>query len=284
MVATVIYGFTAGAVATVNPCGFALLPVWFAREIADHADRPPAVRFVRSAVAGLTVSLGFVAIFAVAGLVFASGAAWLGPALQWVGVVLGLALAVIGAAWLAGLRLPGGRLAATCRRANLKYGAFGFGLSYGLVSISCTLPVFTAVAGMSFLTEERLSPFGFLAFLGGAASVFVLVAVAGVSSGTALSRFVAARARTLRRLAGGLTLLAGLYITLYWGRLFFAETPLADEIAYSVGAWASRAATMLSSGAGVVLLFLGSLAVVGLAWIMAASMSVRRPRSHRSGD
>lgn len=276
MTSLILYGFAAGAVATVNPCGFALLPAWFAREIAEHGDQPLAVRIVRSVLAGLAVSLGFVAIFAAAGLVFASGAAWLGPALPWVAVVLGLSLSLIGASLLAGLRLPGGRLADTCRRANVKYGAFGFGLSYGLVSISCTLPVFTAVAGMSFLADDAISPVGIIAFLAGAASVLVLVAVAGASSGAALSQFVSNRTTALRRISGGLTLLAGLYITLYWGRLFFNDTPIANEIAYSVGGWASRAAMFLSSRAGLALLLFGGLAVAVFVWL-AATVLRRRP-------
>jgi len=51
MSSLVIYGFTAGAVATVNPCGFALLPAWFAREMATHEGRPAAERMIRCRVA-----------------------------------------------------------------------------------------------------------------------------------------------------------------------------------------------------------------------------------------
>lgn len=269
MMSLVLYGFTAGAVATVNPCGFALLPAWFAREIAAHGDRPLAVRLMRAVLAGGVVSLGFVSVFLLVGLVFATGAAWLGRILPWIGVALGQALAAIGAGWVSGLRLPGGRFATRCRRANEKYGAFGFGLSYGLVSISCTLPVFTAVAGMSFLAEDAISAAGIVAFLVGAASVLMLVAVAGATTGAALAAFVERRSQILRCLAGGLTLLAGLYITLYWGRLFFADTPLADEIAYAVGAQASWAATVLSSGTGMALLLIGAMALAGLAWVLA---------------
>lgn len=276
MMSLILYGVTAGAVATVNPCGFALLPAWFAREVAAHGEQPLTVRFVRSVWAGLTVSLGFVVIFAAAGLVFASGAAWLGQALPWVGVLIGLAFAAIGVIWLTGLRLPGGRLAAPCRRVNVKYGSFGFGLSYGLASISCTLPVFTAVAGMSFLTDESFSPVGVLSFLGGAATVLVLVAVAGASSGAALSRIVAHSTQALRRLSGGLTLIAGIYISLYWGRLFLGDTPLVDEVIYWVGARASGAATFLSSQGGLTLLVFGILAVAGLAWSFAFFLQGKR--------
>lgn len=48
MTSLILYGFSAGAVATVNPCGFALVPAWFAREIAAHGEQPLTVRFVRS--------------------------------------------------------------------------------------------------------------------------------------------------------------------------------------------------------------------------------------------
>ena len=264
----ILYSFTVGAVATVNPCGFALLPAWFARGLAAHADRPAAERLVRSVLSGGAVSLGFVTIFAIAGVIFASGASWLGPALPWIGIALGLGLALVGAGWVTGILLPGLPFVAACRSVNTRYGAFGFGLSYGLVSISCTLPIFMSVAGLSFLLEDSPSPIGIVSFLAGAASVLTLVSVGGAVSGSGLARLVQGQTDILRKLAGILTLLAGLYIVLYWGRLFFDSPLWVDEVAYMFGAYASTARMFVSSKLGIAVLLLGVLTAVGFALVL----------------
>ena len=264
----ILYGFTVGAVATVNPCGFALLPAWYARGMAAHAGRPLAERLIRSVLAGGAVSLGFVVIFVVAGLLLAAGVQWLGPALPWIGITLGLGLALVGALWVLGARLPGLPVVETCRRVNTRYGAFGFGLSYGLASISCTLPVFMSVAGLSFLTSNEVSPVGLIAFLAGATSVLILVSMLGAVTGAGFARVVQVRAVLLRRLAGGLTFLAGLYLTLYWGRVFFDSTPGLDQIASAVGAYASGAAMLISSPLGIGVLLLGAFLAAGLAGVL----------------
>tara|TARA_R110002074_G_scaffold153848_7_gene309142 strand:- start:4372 stop:5223 length:852 start_codon:yes stop_codon:yes gene_type:complete len=264
----ILYGFTVGAVATVNPCGFALLPAWYARGMAAHAGRPLSERLIRSVLAGGAVSLGFVVIFVVAGLLLAAGVQWLGPALPWIGITLGLGLALVGALWVLGARLPGLPVVETCRRVNTRYGAFGFGLSYGLASISCTLPVFMSVAGLSFLTSNEVSPVGLIAFLAGATSVLILVSMLGAVTGAGFARVVQVRAVLLRRLAGGLTFLAGLYLTLYWGRVFFDSTPGLDQIASAVGAYASGAAMLISSPLGIGVLLLGAFLAAGLAGVL----------------
>ena len=72
----------------------------------------------------------------------------------------------------------------------------------------------------------------------------------------------------LRRLAGGLTFLAGLYLTLYWGRVFFDSTPGLDQIASAVGAYASGAAMLISSPLGIGVLLLGAFLAAGLAGVL----------------
>ena len=42
MNSALIFAFTAGVVATVNPCGFALLPAWFAQQFAGKEGDSPA--------------------------------------------------------------------------------------------------------------------------------------------------------------------------------------------------------------------------------------------------
>lgn len=281
MSSIVIYGFTAGVVATVNPCGFALLPAWFARQMATCADGHAADRLIRSIGPGGLVALGFVSIFVVAGVLLAAGSEWLGPAMPWIGVTLGLALALIGISRIASIRLPGMPVVEACRSVNTRYGAFGFGLSYGLASISCTLPVFMTVAGLSFLVESKISLAGFLAYMAGATTVLTVVAVGGTFVGSALLNLVLGRARLLRRMAGAMTLMAGLYIALYWGRLFFDDTSWADNVTHFVGRFASQATLFLSSSEGLLILGLvvALLAVCGwIAWVKVLLRRYANPR------
>jgi cytochrome c biogenesis protein CcdA len=71
----VALAFTAGLVATVNPCGFAMLPAYLALFLGlegdDPATGPRAVG--RALRVGLVVSTGFVAVFAVAGALLTLG-------------------------------------------------------------------------------------------------------------------------------------------------------------------------------------------------------------------
>lgn len=268
MNALILYSFTAGAVATVNPCGFALLPTWFAREMAVHADRSAAGRFVRSVLSGGAVSFGFITVFSIFSLIIASGAVWLGPALPWIGVTLGFGLALVGASWAIDIGLPRLSFVAACRRANSRFGAFGFGLSYGLASVSCILPIFMSVAGLSFFIDGAPSSIGILSFLAGAVSVLVLVSIGGTYSGAGLARLIQGKTILLRRLSGVLTFLAGVYITLYWGRLFFDSTPRADEIANIVGAYSIIASAFVSSKFGIAFLLFGTMTMTVITWFI----------------
>src|SRR5438093_10814929 len=75
------YAFGAGMVATVNPCGFVMLPAYLSLYLgaqeSDFAERSTAARLLRGLSVGLSVSLGFVLLFAAAGLVIAAGGRYL---------------------------------------------------------------------------------------------------------------------------------------------------------------------------------------------------------------
>lgn len=50
--------FTAGMLAPVNPCGFALLPAWITHTLADHGGDELPVRLARALRAGAVLTLG----------------------------------------------------------------------------------------------------------------------------------------------------------------------------------------------------------------------------------
>jgi len=108
---TVSFAFVAGTVATVNPCGFALLPAYLARRVgAEDGTRKSADAVSRALVVGAVTTAGFMLVFGTIGTAIGLGARELTHALPWAGLVIGVALVLAGAAVLAGghlrLRLP----------------------------------------------------------------------------------------------------------------------------------------------------------------------------------
>ena len=99
--------FTTGMVATVNPCGFAMLPAYLSLFLGIEQDR---ANVWRALVVGAAVAAGFVGTFAVAGLVVNRVTSSVYDVAPWISLVIGGALVVFGIALLVGLdpsvRLP----------------------------------------------------------------------------------------------------------------------------------------------------------------------------------
>ena len=105
-------------------------------------------------------------LFGVASAVIGLGARSLvADVLPWLGLAVGVALAVGGAWLLGGGKMYSGlaaRLAAHMgdpQRVNVP-GYFLFGLSYGTASLSCTLPFFLVAVGTTLAASSLLASFG----------------------------------------------------------------------------------------------------------------------------
>ena len=89
---SLLLALTAGLLAAVNPCGFAILPAYLSLFVLDDTSgRARAVRRALTATAAMTV--GFVAVFGIFGLVVAPLAAGVQRYLPWVTLIAGLLLA-----------------------------------------------------------------------------------------------------------------------------------------------------------------------------------------------
>jgi cytochrome c biogenesis protein CcdA len=211
--ALIAAAFAAGMVATVNPCGFAMLPAYLGLFIGERgARRRPAL------AVGVSVSVGFVAVFVVTGLLVASGVRVIVGWLPWLAAVVGIGLIAVGLAELRGLhvsaRLPGVKRSP---RDGSIVGLVGFGASYGVASLSCTLPIFLsliagAVAGRSFV--EALSVF--LAYGAGMSLVVITLALTLAVGRDRVLRTIRPLAAHLGTISGWVLILAGAFIVWYW--------------------------------------------------------------------
>jgi cytochrome c-type biogenesis protein len=100
------YAFGAGMVAAVNPCGFAMLPAYLSLYLGakedNFAKRSPLDRMLQALLVGATVSLGFILLFGLAGLVISAGGNALLGAMPPLAIFIGVALILLGLWVLAG--------------------------------------------------------------------------------------------------------------------------------------------------------------------------------------
>ncbi|QPP05666.1 cytochrome c biogenesis protein CcdA [Streptomyces bathyalis] len=210
---------TAGMLAAVNPCGFALLPAYLSLLVLgeDSPSRGAAVGRALSATAAMT--LGFAAVFGLFGLVVAPVAGQVQQHLPWFTVVFGLLLAGVGVWLLAGRELP--TLLPKVRRApgvtrSVPSMAL-FGGAYAVASLGCTIAPFLATVVSAFQSGSTAG--GLLLFGAYAAGMGAVVGTAALA--VALARTSAlGRLRRMgsvaSRVGGGLLVLVGAY-TAYYG-------------------------------------------------------------------
>ena len=230
------YAFGAGMLATVNPCGFALLPAYISLYLGDAAGGREgggvAVRLLKGLLISLAVTAGFILLFGGVGLVIVSGGRFLVDVMPWAGLAIGLLLVLLGLLLLFGK----GRLyLGMAARLSAKIGAkspqppfvkggpggilsyFLFGIAYGICSLSCTLPIFLIVVGLSATAGDLAEGmYQFVSYaLGMGATLLVLTlgtaafkGVVGVSLRRALPY--------VERVSATLIVLAGAFIVYYW--------------------------------------------------------------------
>lgn len=213
------FAFGAGLVATVNPCGFALLPSFISYYLgtdASHGDRPE--RASDGLVVGLVLTAGFLLVFASVGLAFSLGARAAVRVLPWATIVIGAVLMALGLWLVSGkhvaLRLPG------LRKAPEGPGyrsIFAFGMAYAVGSLSCTLPVFLVVIGAGLAAGSAVGILGVFAAYGlGMATILMLLCIGTAGFRELLLRKTRRVMPYISRISGGLLLLSGAYVTYYW--------------------------------------------------------------------
>lgn len=213
---------TAGMLAPVNPCGFALLPAWITHTLGDQRQAAPSVRLARAARAGLALTVGFAGTLVAAGLAVSAGARALITAAPWLGLATGIVLLLLGIVMLTGrslgphLRLPTTDLRPDSRPTTLRRLVL-FGVGYAAASLSCTFGVLLAVIAQAQATARYgglLAVFG--AYAAGSAAVLLLVSISTAAAGATLTRRLSALARHTPRITAAVLTLTGAYLTWYW--------------------------------------------------------------------
>ena len=220
------FAFAAGMAATVNPCGFAMLPAYIGLYMGSGEQGEENAgtfrRLARALKVGGVVSAGFVLLFGVAGIAIAAGARVVVDAIPWVGLSIGVLLAFVGMYLVGGGKLYTGIAAQAAARigdpgkTNVR-GYFLFGLSYGIASLSCTLPIFLAVVGTSIAVSDIPTAAGqFLLYALGMGLVIMFLTLGMAVFKTAVVGILRRALPYMQPVSAGLMILAGSYIVFYW--------------------------------------------------------------------
>lgn len=236
------FALSAGLVAAVNPCGFAMLPGYLALVVLGEEDgeRDLLPALGRAAAATLAMALGFLLVFGTFGLVVAPLAGQVQQYLPAVTVVIGVLLIALGGWLLSGreltLLLPKPSRGAPTRRIG---SMFGYGLAYAIASLGCTIGPFLVVTTATFRAGSTLD--GILAYLAYGAGMALAVGVLAVGfalAGSAAARYARRILPYVNRISGVLLILIGLYVG-YYGvyelRLFHGDGDAADPVVDAAG-------------------------------------------------
>ncbi len=180
-------------------------------------------RLLRALVISLAVTAGFVLLFGAIGLAITAGAQLLDKVIPWIGLVIGVLLALLGLGMLVGRnKLYVGMAQRMSARISLSgrnriASFFLFGIAYALVSLSCTFPIFFLAVGVSLTSGNYLSGLGqFLAYSLGMGLVLTVLTLAMAVFKGAVVRKVRAVMPVVERVSPLLVTLAGLFIVYYW--------------------------------------------------------------------
>ena len=229
------FAFSAGMVSAVNPCGFTMLPAYLGLYLGTSDDAAAASKAGEAAgqlrqalIVGLSMTAGFILLFAVVGISIKSGARFLVDYFPWIGLSIGVLLTVAGGWLIRGGTLYsalGERLAARIgdpTRTDVR-GYFLFGLSYGTASLSCTLPIFITVIGGSIAIADFLpSVWQFVLYGLGMGSVILVLTLSLAVFKAALLVWLRKAMAYIQPVSAVLMLAAGGFIVYYWltfGRL-----------------------------------------------------------------
>lgn len=220
MNSSLLYAFGVGMVATFNPCGFAMLPAYLSYYLGlDQENKSTRTDqlVLRAIAVGAAMTAGFIFVFGLLGLILEPVLSSIGDKLPWVTMVLGVGLVIVGIRMIMGkdisIRLP--KISRAPEQREL-VSVFVFGISYALVSLSCTISLFIAAISTVIEQENWITGFGaFLAYGLGMGVVLMVLTLAIALARQGLVRKMRGVLPYVGRISGALLILAGLYVIYY---------------------------------------------------------------------
>ncbi len=223
------FAFAAGMVASVNPCGFFMLPAYISYHLGTEEDgfytQPASLRLGKGLLLGGVTTLGFLVVFAVVGGIISAGGQWLVRVFPYAGIAIGGLMILVGL-WLLVTHRTLGIMAASrvtvSPQRNLR-NVFLYGIVYAVGSLSCTLPIFLVVVGSSLASAGLLGSLSqFVGYALGMGSILVAVTLGAALFQGTVARSLRKALPYVHRVSALFMVGAGAYLIYYW--VFFADS------------------------------------------------------------
>jgi cytochrome c-type biogenesis protein len=213
------YSFILGVLAAVNPCGFVLLPTYliFFLGVREETELTASERIRRALVVSSGISIGFLAIFFVIGVISRLFTQWIELNAKYASLAIGIVLVIGGARMLTGwtpkFATPqlGGVQTKTFRATVI------YGVAYAVASIGCTIGFLTtAVFGSIALHGFVSGVFSILLYGLGMAMLVTALTVSLAFAKTGIVTIIKNRLHIIQRLGAIFVTLTGIYLVVYW--------------------------------------------------------------------
>ena len=236
------FPLAAGLIAAFNPCGFAMLPAYLAYFLGHELKSPPDgyQGFLNGVKVSVTLSAGFVFVFALVGILTNTliSENSIEERAGYITLPIGIILILLGLAMIRGyqpnIKIPSLHIKNFNRQLP---SIFLFGVSYAIVSIGCSAPIFFITVGSSFSRDGVIN--GVAVFITYALGMSIVVTFLTIS--LALTRTMIAK--NMRRILPYLSPISGLLLT---GAGFFLASYGWWEIQVSKGNYSSNTFVDLS--------------------------------------
>jgi cytochrome c-type biogenesis protein len=211
------FGFVAGIGAFFAPCAFALFPGYISYYLTSTG--PGREGAGRSLALGLSCAAGSALFFALVGLTITVAGGAISPYLIATKPVIALAVALLGVALVADVRLPSIGLPLGQFGPNVPpaAGLFLYGFGYALASTGCTLPIYVSIVVLPL--TSGFSGAALLTFVSFASAMAVMMLLTSLLVGLAkagLVRRLQASTVWVKRASGLVLIAAGLYLGYYY--------------------------------------------------------------------
>jgi cytochrome c-type biogenesis protein len=260
--------FAAGLVATVNPCGFAMLPAYLSYFMGLEGDDDPdrGAGISQALRVGAVVSLGFLVVFGVTGLLINAGVRSIIDWIPYLALGVGVLMVVLGFAMLRGFQLSVGFLKVQGGTASRDTkSVLTFGVSYALASLSCTLPVFLSVVVGSIAGANFVS--GLLTYVAYGLGMSVLLMALTLAVAFAKQGVVTRLRQMLRyvhRISALFLIVAGAYITWFWASDLSSDAGDQSAAAGLVEGWSASLTNWISDRSASIGVLLGGLVAIAI--------------------
>jgi len=216
------YSFVAGSLAAVNPCGIVMLPVYLALYVrGEDGNNNLSQKLNSSFKVIISVGLGFIILFVlISGIVFFSKSI-IGSLIPYISIFLSIFIIYYGIGEIfkkktfnSTLMSLGNKIGNPKNIGIIPYVLFG--ISYGLVSVGCALPIFISLVTKTLDNSLFGIILNFIMYSLGMLSIIAIITFStlfSVNSFAKINKFL----RSNSSLIFGLFLtMAGMYMLSYW--------------------------------------------------------------------